>query len=129
MIDQTKHLVFVEYFTKNCTTFTFLTFDMNGQSGSGTLLPLPDPLSASTKIFRFHRFRFRLPLPRPWSKRMEPTSSLILRDYPNFRYLFDFAFSPPLNETFFEKIFVLILADSASKQPIIIISIMQMKNC
>ena len=53
-----KHSLFVVYFTKNCTTFKFSTFDMNGQSGSGTLLPLP-PLrkfavstaSASTSLY------------------------------------------------------------------------------
>ena len=47
---------------KNCTSVTFLTFDMNGQgeSESGTLLPLP--ASASMKICRFHRFRFQIPV-------------------------------------------------------------------
>ena len=36
-----KHLVFVLYFTKYCTTSKFLVFDMNAQSGGGTLLSLP----------------------------------------------------------------------------------------
>ena len=55
----TKHSLFVVYFTKNCTAVKVLTFDMNGQSGSNTLLPLP--ASASTKICCFYRFDFHIP--------------------------------------------------------------------
>ena len=36
-----------------------LTFDMNAQSGSCTLVPLP--ASASTKSCHFHRLRFHIP--------------------------------------------------------------------
>ena len=52
-----KHSLFVVHFTKNCTAFKFLTFDMNGQMKADTLLPLP----ASTKIFPFLCFRFHIP--------------------------------------------------------------------
>ena len=50
MIDRT--FTFRNKFHKQLYTFKFWTFDMNSQSGSGTLLPLP--ASASTKSCRFH---------------------------------------------------------------------------
>ena len=59
MIDKTS--TFVVYFTKTCTTFKFLTLDMNGKVEAEVVsfyrfqLPLPQKLAASTaSSFRFH---------------------------------------------------------------------------
>ena len=53
----------VIYYTKNCTTFKFLTFDMRGQSRlveaeAEFFIPF-------TKTCRFHRFRFHIPGAKP----------------------------------------------------------------
>ena len=41
---------FRRIFYKNCTTFKFLMLDMNGESGSFTLLPLSRKFAAFTSL-------------------------------------------------------------------------------
>ena len=84
----------VIYFTKNCTTPKFLTFNMNGQSGSATLLPFPASASLGATRGRAKRvsalllakslqtFNLKIYVFKP-KRRLKGPGNLIATNYSN----------------------------------------------